>query len=313
MTQTQKWPEKMTKTRQEMNDLDLPWGGGEALVLQDNVTDQTRWSTIHELVFRLPDMPDGLAYRTTYSKGSTEIQDESPWEHGPAECVLVRKVPKVVETWTAEPVSKIPDLRAATNRKIREFVPGKWRESQVPLLAAENMTPEWHQRLQDNAGTRVRVRRVSTYEGDNTAVLQALAMSLPVGKTYGNDDCRVMVEEIEYGPIVENQPDTSSKDSAFEVRIVNGAKFTPRLSWFTDAARVFDERTGKILKDRNPEAPPCQVVVQYGPERSEFFVKRNNAEVDFNFGPLNRMINEMMDRLVKSSLNASEAQDADEP
>ena len=32
---------------------------------------------------------------------------------------------------------------------------------------------------------------------------------------------------------------------------------------------MFDERTGKMLKDRNPEAPPCQVVVQYGPERSE--------------------------------------------
>ena len=108
MTQTQKWPEKMTKTRQEMNDLDLPWGGGEALVLQDNVTDQTRWSTIHELVFRLPDMPDGLAYRTTYSKGSTERQDESPWEYGPAECVLVRKVPKVVETWPTEPVPEPP-------------------------------------------------------------------------------------------------------------------------------------------------------------------------------------------------------------
>ena len=93
------YPTTMTKTRQEMNDLDLPWGGGEALVLQDNVTDQTRWSTIRELVFRLPDMPDGLAYRTTYSKGSTEIQDEAPWEHGPAECVLVRAVPVTRIEW----------------------------------------------------------------------------------------------------------------------------------------------------------------------------------------------------------------------
>lgn len=198
---TQKWPEKMTKTRYEMSNLDLPWGGGEAIVIEDKVTDQTRWSTIHELVFRLPDMPDEVAYRTTYSKGSTERQDEAPWENEPAECVLVRRVPKVVDDWTDVPVKRIPDLRAATYRKIREFMPGEWRESQMSLLVAENMTPEWHQRLSDFAGQRVRVRRVSTYEGDNSAVLQALAMSLPVGKTYGGDACRVVVEELEYGPV----------------------------------------------------------------------------------------------------------------
>ncbi len=214
MTQTQKWPEKMTKTRQEMNDLDLPWGGGEALVLQDNVTDQTRWSTIHELVFRLPDMPDGLAYRTTYSKGSTEIQDEAPWEHGSAECVLVRKVPKVIEAWTAEPASRIPDLRAAVGRSIRVFVTQQWRDNMATHMAGENMTAEWHERLAANVGKRVRVRRMVTYEGDNTLVLQTLAMSLPPGKPYGDkaNGCAVSVEEVEYGPIVEYQPDTSGKD-----------------------------------------------------------------------------------------------------
>ena len=200
---TTMWPEKMTKTRQEMNDLDLPWGGGEALVLQDNVIDQTRWSTIRELVFRLPDMPDGLAYRTTYSKGSTEIQDEAPWEHGPAVCVLVRRAPKVVEVWTAEPESKILDLRAAVGRTIREFVTPQWQDSMATAMASECMTTEWHERLAANVGKRVRVRRMVTYEGDSTTVFQALAMSLRPGKLYGapNNGFKVSVEEVEYGVI----------------------------------------------------------------------------------------------------------------
>ena len=381
MTQTQKWPEKMTKTRQEMTALGLPGGRKKdgAKVVEDTISAQDRWTTTHDLIFRLPDMPDDLAYSTWYREGSTEQQDEKPWEYQPAECVLVRKVPKVVETWTAEPVSKIPNLRAAVGRSIRVFVTQQWRDNMATHMAGENMTAEWHERLAANVGKRVRVRRMVTHEGDNTLVLQTLAVSLPPGKPYGDkaNGCTVFVEEVEYGPIVEppprievcrlnpdtlvgiapcddrsegwivmavqadpdgpgeviapvgdehgeivyqdildaaevlrtgivwkhdmgeggpdeDQQDTSSKDSAFEVRIVNGAKFMPRLSWFTEAARVFDERTGKMLKDRNPEAPPCQVVVQYGPERNEFFVKRNSAEVDFNFGPLNRMINGMM-------------------
>jgi hypothetical protein len=204
MTQTQKWPEKMKKTREEMSALGLPGGRKEdgAKVVQDTIAEQGRWTTTHDLIFQLPDMPDDLAYRTYYRTGSTEQQDEAPWEYEPADCALVRRVPKVVDDWTDAPPNQIPDLRAATYRKIREFMPGKWGESRMSLLAAENMTPEWHQRLQDNAGKRVRVRRVTTYEGDNTAVLRALAMSLPVGKTFGGPgDYTTVVEEVEYGPV----------------------------------------------------------------------------------------------------------------
>lgn len=93
------YPKKMTKTRQEMNDLDLPWGGGEAKVVSDVIFDKSRWSLHHELIFRLPGMPDDLAYRTTYSEGSTESQDESPWEYDDAVCVLVRAVPVTKMAW----------------------------------------------------------------------------------------------------------------------------------------------------------------------------------------------------------------------
>lgn len=99
------YAQKMTKTREEMNDLDLPWGGGDAVVVEDSIIDQRRWSTVHELVFRLPGMPEELAYRTTYSVGSTECQDESPWEYEAAECVLVRAVPVTRVEWL--PVSEV--------------------------------------------------------------------------------------------------------------------------------------------------------------------------------------------------------------
>ena len=107
---TQKWPEKMTKTRQEMTALGLPGGRKKdgATVIENTITDQDRWTTSHDLIFRLPDMPDNLAYSTWYREGSTEQQDESPWEYEDAECVLVRKVHKVVETWTTEPVPEPP-------------------------------------------------------------------------------------------------------------------------------------------------------------------------------------------------------------
>jgi len=98
---SQNWPEKMTKTRKEMIALGLPGGGkkGGAVVVEDTITEQGRWTTSHDLIFRLLNMPDNLAYQTYYREGSTEQQDESAWEYDDAVCTLVRKVPKVVEVW----------------------------------------------------------------------------------------------------------------------------------------------------------------------------------------------------------------------
>lgn len=202
----EKWSEKMTKTREEMIALGLPDGReeGGAKVIQDTITEQGRWTTLHDLIFQLPDMPDDLAYRTYYREGSTEQQDEEPWEYQPADCTLVRRVPKVVDDWTDAPPNQIPDLRAAAGRRVRDFLPYGQDLAHLSHMCADNMTPEWHQRLQDNAGKRVRVRRMTTYEGDNTAVLQALAQSLPVGKTFGRPESyTTVVEEVEYGPVVE--------------------------------------------------------------------------------------------------------------
>lgn len=47
----------------------------------DKVTGTTRWSVLHERVFR----HEGEFYQTHYSVGATEYQDESPYEHDDAE------------------------------------------------------------------------------------------------------------------------------------------------------------------------------------------------------------------------------------
>lgn len=63
----------ITKSRQWMLDtLD-----DSDLVVQDIIIDHSRWSVIHRLTFKY----EGKLYQTTYSRGATEYQDESPWEY----------------------------------------------------------------------------------------------------------------------------------------------------------------------------------------------------------------------------------------
>jgi len=95
------WPKTMTKTRKEMQDLGLPGDADPELVveLSDEIVDKRRWVTVYELVFRLVGMPENLAYRTYYEVGSTEHQDQRPWEFEPAQCHLVHSVEKIVKVW----------------------------------------------------------------------------------------------------------------------------------------------------------------------------------------------------------------------
>lgn len=65
-------------------------------VIEDNVTDNSRWSIYHDLIF----MYEGKTYRTDYSVGATEMQDESPWEYdSEVECVELHKVQRLVDVW----------------------------------------------------------------------------------------------------------------------------------------------------------------------------------------------------------------------
>ena len=47
-----------------------------AKIVEDNLVETDRWSILHELIFQ----HDGKYYRTNYSVGATEIQDEGPFE-----------------------------------------------------------------------------------------------------------------------------------------------------------------------------------------------------------------------------------------
>lgn len=74
-----------------INELNLP----EDAVL-DKITDTSRWSVHHEIVF----LHDGKFYETHYSEGATESQDESPWEYDDeVECYEVELKEVLVKKW----------------------------------------------------------------------------------------------------------------------------------------------------------------------------------------------------------------------
>ena len=46
-------------------------------IIRDDIVDTSRWSEIHEIVFKY----EGKFYASGYSCGLTEYQDENPWEY----------------------------------------------------------------------------------------------------------------------------------------------------------------------------------------------------------------------------------------
>jgi hypothetical protein len=75
-----------------IDELDLPDSA-----IKDTITDTSRWSAHHEIIFAY----DGKFYRTHYSCGLTESQDESPWEYDKeVECTEVELTEKTVKVWT---------------------------------------------------------------------------------------------------------------------------------------------------------------------------------------------------------------------
>lgn len=63
-------------------------------IVENELTDTSRWSTHHRLVFK--DHSDQKFYLTYYSQGATESQDESPFEYDGEEKICVEVAP--VET-----------------------------------------------------------------------------------------------------------------------------------------------------------------------------------------------------------------------
>jgi len=73
------------------NELDLPYGA-----IEDNIVDNSRWSIHREIIFE----HEGKFYRTHYSEGATECQDERPWEsEDEVECTEVTQQEIKVMAW----------------------------------------------------------------------------------------------------------------------------------------------------------------------------------------------------------------------
>lgn len=67
-------------------------------LIEDEITDNGRWSIHHEMVFQ--DVSTGKFYLTHYSIGATEQQDERPFEYDGDEIVCQEVVPKEVTVIT---------------------------------------------------------------------------------------------------------------------------------------------------------------------------------------------------------------------
>ena len=73
---------------------DLIWGDGPdyLTVIRNEITSNSRWSIHHELIITF----DEKLYRTDYSVGATEYQEELPFEYEPdlIECDEVIRIAK---------------------------------------------------------------------------------------------------------------------------------------------------------------------------------------------------------------------------
>jgi hypothetical protein len=86
----------MTRTFTSAEMLEILWESND--VVEDRVIGNGRWSIEHEIVFKHEDK----FYRTTYSVGATESQDERPWEYQPIVTVTqVHQVERTVLKWEA--------------------------------------------------------------------------------------------------------------------------------------------------------------------------------------------------------------------
>lgn len=83
--------ERKFKTDFLSEELDLPYGA-----IEDNITDSSRWSIYHEIIFEY----EGKYYRTSYSCGATECQDEGPWDNEDSVvCTEVEEKEVLVKQW----------------------------------------------------------------------------------------------------------------------------------------------------------------------------------------------------------------------
>ena len=65
-------------------------------VVEQKLVDHDRWSVQYSMVFKF----ENKYYKTTYSKGATEYQDEEPYEYAPDEIECKEVIPVSSQTIT---------------------------------------------------------------------------------------------------------------------------------------------------------------------------------------------------------------------
>ena len=73
----------------------------EGKILKKKFVESSRWHSSYELIFSEPE-DNTKIWKTYYSAGNTEYQDEYPWQHeDEVECILVKLVERVevIKVW----------------------------------------------------------------------------------------------------------------------------------------------------------------------------------------------------------------------
>lgn len=85
--------EKLVLTNQEAQR--IVWGdSSEYEVIEDTIESTSRWSENHSIVIKR--LSDGKFFADGYSKGLTEMQDESPYEYTEPDFTEVFQVEKTI-------------------------------------------------------------------------------------------------------------------------------------------------------------------------------------------------------------------------
>lgn len=83
-----------------LEELDLPYGCEGGKIISNEIVDQGRWTTMHNIIFQLKGQPEDEAYSVCYERGSTEHQEVAPWEdQDEVECAIVHRTTKTIEVW----------------------------------------------------------------------------------------------------------------------------------------------------------------------------------------------------------------------
>ena len=86
-------------TREEA--LEILWENDENFeIISDKLCDKARWSLNYELIVKRK--IDGKFFQSFYSTGSTESQEESPWEYYPPESPWEYYPPEFKEVFPIE-------------------------------------------------------------------------------------------------------------------------------------------------------------------------------------------------------------------